>query len=398
MDSNKTLLTKDQLIIKKCLKSYLTGKKYYSTDMDKSYEYFKQCIKILDDVKKNVSIKNNFADIIEETETECSKFITMAIEKTIEKPLTKRTFLPSDNSNKELFEIIETGNIQKLKEYNYGSINFKSTNENGLTPLHYAIKFGDVTFLKQSFKLGACIDQTNKFGHTLLEFACLENDPNMINFLALCGANMKKHLKFREGKKYFNNGNQIDIALIQKIMMEKESQSNVVKHLGFLFNHIKETEPIDIDYCDPTNSTISMKKILFIELVKKMDNYLDQINPESAQTYINIIKEELSYDLAFKLGCPTNKLEIILYNLVPFINYVDPANPTENDNLKLNWLISVEIKYIILKILKNKTKINTSELKQELMDLLYLSYIKPDIIPEGMIQIIVLQWISKIKV
>ena len=33
--------------IKKCLKSYLTGKKYFDTDKNKAFEYFKQCIKIL---------------------------------------------------------------------------------------------------------------------------------------------------------------------------------------------------------------------------------------------------------------------------------------------------------------------------------------------------------------
>ena len=32
--------------INKCLKSYLIAKKYYDTDIDKSYDYFKQCIKI----------------------------------------------------------------------------------------------------------------------------------------------------------------------------------------------------------------------------------------------------------------------------------------------------------------------------------------------------------------
>lgn len=392
MDTNKSNLTKDQLIVKKCLKSYLTGKKYYETDMDKSYEYFKQCIRILNDMKeKNIPIDNNFANIIEETETECSKFLTLAIEKTIEKPINKTVFTSSDN--KELFEIIETGNIQKLKDYSYGSIDFNVYNEQGLTPLHYAIKFGDVSFLKQSFKLGACIDQTSKFGHTLLEFACLEKDPNMINFLITHGSDMKKHLKFREGKKYFNGGNQIDIPLIEKIIMDFDNdnqQSQTIKQLGFLFNFIKETESIHIEYCEPNNSTVSKRKILFVELVKKLDKYLETIGKEQADTYISIIKEELNYDLSFKLGCPTDKLQIILYNLVPFIEY--------HDNLRLNWLISMEIKYIILKILKNKIRINTSQLKQELTELLYISYIKPEIIPEGLVQLIVLQWIYKIKV
>ena len=68
------------------------------------------------------------------------------------------------------------------------------------------------------------------------------------------------------------------------------------------------------------------------------------------------------------------------------------------DNLKLNWILSLEIKYLILKILKNKTKINTKQLKDELSELLFNSYVKPEIIPDGMIQVIVLQWLNKIKV
>jgi hypothetical protein len=117
---------------------------------------------------------------------------------------------------------------------------------------------------------------------------------------------------------------------------------------------------------------------------------VNDFDDDKRKTFINILKEELSYDLTFKLGCPINKIEILLYNLVPFIDY--------NNKLSLNWLISLEIKFIILKILKNKIKINTNQLKKELTDFLYLSYIKPEIIPEGLIQIIVLQWVSKIKV
>ena len=117
---------------------------------------------------------------------------------------------------------------------------------------------------------------------------------------------------------------------------------------------------------------------------------INDFEEDKRRTFINIIKEELSNELIFKLGCPLNKIEILLYNLVPFINY--------DHNLSINWLISLEIKFIILKILKNKIKINTSELKRELKEYLYLSYISPQIIPEGLIQIIVLQWICKIKV
>ena len=382
IDNNKRVL--------KCLKSYLTAKKYYSIDTDKSMEYFKQCIKILNELKeKKIKIMDNLVDIIDETETECSKYLTQAITNIIDKPIIKK--LKSSNNNNELFELIEIGDICKLKSFNYGDIDFNIINEYGLTPLHYAIKFGDTRFLCQLFKLGACIDQTNKFGHTLLEYACLEKDPNMINFLTAYGADMKKHLEFRDGKKYFNNSQQIDIALIEKKIMESSKDIDwEIKYLGFIFDYILSDNYIDIDYCNTTNSTISIGKITVKNLIKKLDLMIHKWPLDSKNTFINILKEELVNQLAFKLGCPYKPLEIILYNLVPFIEI--------GYKLKLNWLLSLEVKFLILKILKNKICINTKELKNELIELLYLSYIKPEIVPEGLIQTIVLQWIYKIKV
>ncbi len=374
----------------KCLKSYLTAKKYYESDIEKSLEYFKQCIKILNDFKEaNVKVTENLVGIIDETETECSKYITQAITTTIDKPNIKK--VKSPDADNELFELIEMGDIHKLKSYDYGDIDFNIINDYGLTPLHCAIRFGDTSFLRQAFKLGAGIDQANKFGHTLLEYACLEKDPNMINFLTAYGADMKKHLEFREGKKYFNKTNYIDIALLEKKIMESSNVSNWnIKHLSWIFNFLKPEDEIDISFCNPTNSTIPIKPITIRELIIKLDLMIENFTPESRNTYIDIIKDELSHTLAFKLGCPLKPLEILLCNLVPFLE--------EPFSLKINWIISLEVKFLILKILKNKIRINTKELKQELSELLYLSYIKPEIIPEGLIQIIVLQWVNKIKV
>ena len=384
----------EDLRIKKCLKSYLTAKKYYETDIDKSFEYFKQCIHILNDLKdKNIPIKEDLVNIIDETETECSKYLTNTIEKTMDRAMNRYDNQANKTSN-DLFELIETGKFDKLKEYKFGEINFNINNEDGLTPLHYAIKFGDTSFLKQAFKLGATIDQTNKFGHTLLEYACLEKDPNMINFLLLYGADMKKHLLFREGKKYFNSGKQIDNLLLEKYIIEYENKlSNSfpeIKYLNFIFNYINENEIIDLAYCEPNNSIVLSNTISVNNLIKKLDMLIDTFNNDARNTFINILKEELQYDLTFKLGCPINKIEIILYNLVPFINF--------NENLKLNWLLCLEIKFIILNILKKKVNINTKQLKNELIEIIHNSYIKSEIVQEGFIKIIILQWIYKIKV
>ena len=376
--------------IQKCLKSYLTGKKYYTSDTDKSFEYFKQCIKILNELKEqNIKITDGLEDIINETETECSKYLTQTISNMIDKPYIKK--IKSFDSDNELFDFIETGDLDKLKKFSYGNINFNIYNDSGLSPLHHAIKFGDTSFIKQSLKLGACIDQTNKFGHTLLEYACLEKDPNMIMFLSSYGADMKKHLEFREGKKYFNNSNQIDITLIEKKIMDiNDINDHDIIHLNFLFNYMDPSESIDIDFCDPKNSTILADKITFIDFVKKLDWFVNNLDLDSQITFLTILKEEITNDITLKLGCPTKPIEIILYNLVPFINY--------KFNLRLDWLISLEIKFMILKVLKNKVKINTKELKRELTELLYQSYIKPEILPDGIIQTLVIQWLYKIKV
>ena len=306
--------------INKCLKSYLIAKKYYNSDTDKSFEYFKQCIKILNEMKENnIKVDDQLASIIEETETECSKYLTNSIKKSIDLPIIKNNNSQQENN---LFEIIETGNIDKIKKYNYGELNFNILNEHGFTPLHFAIIFGDTSFIKYSLKLGACIDQTNIYGHSLLEFACLEKDPNMINFLLHYGANMKKHLTFRKNKKYFNSGHEMDIILLEIFILESYNTPNYqIKYLDWIFEYFKENEFINVELSKKNNSTISESKINFKIFIEKLDQLLDNIDITSRNTFIDIIKEELKYDLIFKLGCPNKKMDIILYNLAPFINY-----------------------------------------------------------------------------
>ena len=110
--------------INKCLKSYLIAKKYYNSDTNKSFEYFKQCIKILNEMKEhNIKVDDKLASIIEETETECSKYLTNTIKKSIDLPIIKNNNSQQENN---LFEIIETGNIDRIKNYNYGELKFNT--------------------------------------------------------------------------------------------------------------------------------------------------------------------------------------------------------------------------------------------------------------------------------
>lgn len=357
----------DKIKIKKCLKSYLSGKKYFDTDKNKAFEFFKQSLKYLYDIKD----PKHYKDIIQETETECNKYITLTVEQTIEKQTNIE--LP----NIDLFEIIETGNISAFKDIKAQQLNFKIYNEEGDTPIHKAVRFGDTTFLKNSFKLGSSVDITNKDGYSALEIACLERDPNMMEFLLRNGADMKKHLFFRDGvKRYNNQTNYMDIAIILKIVL-LYPEVEILDDLKFVFDFIEKDTLINLD------------DIKFETFIKCLSSLLLKINQDYKNTYLELLRDELIYTLKTSLGCPNNKLELLLILLIPFIEY--PFN------LTLDWYLNLELKYIIIKLLKKANGINT-ELKTILTDYLWDNYIKTNIISEDYLGNLVLQWISKIKV
>jgi len=395
----------------KCLKSYLTAKKYYDSDIDKSLEYFKQCIKCVNIVKQTDKIQ--YWELLEETENECIKYITLSILYLINKPFDTQIKDSKDNSIHQttieplnLFNIIETGEINYMKQFKYGEIDFKLYNDNGLTALHYAIKYGDTRFIKEALILGASIDEINANGHTLLEYACLETDPNMISFILLYGADMKKHLIFREGKKYTNKGDQIDIVLIEKYICENYNDINSLqnrefsndssynlKYLKWLSKYLDFNVNSSIRYSDLYYKTQKNNIVQFItiyDIIKYLDKLLDSLNEISRNTYIDIIKEEIIYDLNYDLGCPKCKLDIILYYLIPFINYANDIN--------LQWVLSLEIKYLIYKIINMQTKIDTKQFKYLLKELIYEKYVATNLIREGYAQILLYQWILKIKI
>ena len=256
-------------------------------------------------------------------------------------------------------------------------MNFNIYDEDGNTPIHKAIKYGDTTFLKTVFKLGASIDIVNKTGNTALEFACLEKDPNMIEFLLKNGSNMKKHLLFRDGnKKNISHQNYIDSSIILKIIFSY-NESNNYDQLNFMLDIFKQ------------NDLIGFNNYTYLDLIKHLNTLLNKINEDNKNTYLMIIREELTYPLKKSLGCPYNKLEILLTYLIPFIEY-----PFD---LSMDWIINLELKYIIIKILKEKSTLN-NEIKNDLLNFLWKNYIKNNILHEEYLGNLISQWVSKIKV
>jgi superfamily I DNA and RNA helicase len=60
-------------IVKKCLKSYLVAKKYYNDDIDKSYQYFKQCKILLEQLKKYTNPQKSYYEKNKEVINEKAK-------------------------------------------------------------------------------------------------------------------------------------------------------------------------------------------------------------------------------------------------------------------------------------------------------------------------------------
>ena len=177
------------VLLKRTIKNLINGKKKYNQEnKKKALEYFKQSLDLLSEIKNNHDLIKH-KKILDETETECNKYLIL----TIESSIVNNDIKKNSSTIKLLYNNLETGNITEIKKYKCGEINFTEL-INNQTILHWAIKFGDSHFLIEAFKLGARIDTTNSNGNTLFEFACLEQDPNMIEFLGLFGANMQKHL------------------------------------------------------------------------------------------------------------------------------------------------------------------------------------------------------------
>jgi ankyrin repeat protein len=371
-------------LLKKYYKTFIIGKKTFDCDKDKACEYIKESLIMLDNLKKtHQNDITKYSNILNETENESCKLLNSRVEYYLE---TENNSNNNDIDYVKLFKSIEKGDISEIKKYNINQINFRKLYKNQ-TLLHYALKFGDITFLKYCFKLGANIDIPNGSGNSLLEYACLEKDPNMISFLLKNGANMKKHLYFRDDVvKNLNLNDSIDIAILCKIVIKLKDFFLDYEKNNLISNKISEIKKyLDLDeLIGYNNNTIN-------DLINNIEYLLNKIDKDSSDTYLNIIDDEIKYNLKNQLlGCPSNKKDILLVNLVPFINY--PFN------LNINWILSLELKYIIKKNIKNKNLIDSNEIKINIVDELWDKYIKTEIVEEDYLGTIISQLITKIKV
>ena len=344
----------DEENLKNAIKLYNAGKKYYNLNKEKAKQYFEQSLEKLGYLK---GLNNQ---LIQTTEAECIKYLNIP-----------------DN----VFELVTKNDLNKIKNIEF--INFREINENGNTLLHHAIDVGDTGILKELLKKGGMIDTVNGNGNTLLEYACLKKDPNIIEFMANHGANMQKHLFFRKGdNKIYLNKSDIDMAIILKIIIvnrlksknlenEKLDKSNYSSFI-FLEKYFNLSELIGFDKYTVRDMLIGLHQMFN--------------NKESYKSYSQIINEELiEFENNKHMKCIYTKIDIILSNIVPFINY--PFN------IASIFIVKNEIKYLM----KNILRYNKKDFKNILMTKLFDYYIQTGLFPEDYIGIIVYNILSKIN-
>ena len=355
--------------IKKCLKSYLKG----NNNDDKSYKYLNKSLKYLNNIKNKKIITNEYEDILTETEIECTKKISSINMNNISiiENLSVNNSMDSSNNTINLFDVINKGEIIELNNNN--NYNLYEFDEDGNTPAHKLILFGDTTLLKKLLLFGLPIDIVNVNGNTLLETAALHKDNNIINFLLQYGSNMEKHLFFREDKyDVVSNMNHIDYSIVLKIIFT-HNKCDYIMDLNFLFKYFNKNDKIGFN--NMTNN----------DLISCLETLLNTLDVEYKNTYINILKEELEYKLLNLQICPNNLLEILLTYLIPFINYKFVIN--------IDWYIKYELKYIIINILKKNINI-----KKNLKKYLLENYINNNLYLKNYICNQISFWVSKIKI
>ena len=213
--------------------------------------------------------------------------------------------------------------------------------QDGHTPLHIAIKNGDLKILTLLLKYEGNINLLTKYGFTLFEYACLQKDPVTINYLQNHGASMDKHLDLRDKFTLEISHDDLDDIIILKnnILSKKNS-------FYFIPENIYRSNKID--------QPAGIKNFLIKDILLHLETFLEKIDSNKRYNYLKIISQEFEeYDNCNKkLTCPKNMITLITYNLAPFINY--------QYNYSSNWLINLEISFSLKKLLKENVsnKIN----------------------------------------
>ena len=308
---------------------YNLSEKYFERDIVKSNKIY---IKILKKINEDSDIELSNNDI-------------KKIKKNVKKKLK---FI-------KLYKRILTGDIEYFK--NIQNINSKLYSIKNYNLAHLCIDTGDKEILRYLFIKGIPINIINN-NQTLFEYALKKEDPNIINFLINVGCTLEKYIFIRKNTPdIILNYDDIDMIILEKILLFNTNKSKTIN-----FNNIENNFDFLKKYID-LNTPLGINNFTLNNLIDGL-NFMFK-NKNSYYTYRKILEEELSYNLMTEYYCPKRKLDIILINLIPFINY--PFKVTSN------FLILNELRFII------KTLKNNKNFKNNLYNYLISNYVQKNI-------------------
>jgi hypothetical protein len=251
---------------------------------------------------------------------------------------------------------IRKGNLQFFE---YIDINQDVLDMFEINPFHFALNMGDTKILKKLLEFTSINNiNFNDNNLTLLEKACLNKDTNSIEFLQNFGANMEKHIIFRESK-YKLKIDCLDIANLCYFILNLKI-NNKIKKLQFLEDYLDFEEEYPFE-------NIKIKKIIQgIEIL--LEDKLDE--------YIKLIKMDL---LLVENNC---NFEILIFYLIPFLeNKLNYPFNIENEKLILTELFYL----ILLNYDKNKFK---NDYKKNIYNKLNEYYLDKKILKEDYLGIL----------
>jgi ankyrin repeat protein len=287
----------------------------------------------------------------------------------------------SINNKSSVFDVIQMGNINVLKSLtNNSAIDWIFYNEEGITPLHKAIICGDINSAKLILKSGGKINQPSLNGNTSLEIACMEKDPNTIQFLINNGANINKHNMIREiiKNKSILTTNLETIIVMLYLLPQNKQWMDYDNDLDFLHS-IKEIPYLLEGY---TNHQV-IKLILYNTKYGKLTH--------CKNTIYSIIKDEFQEINKYNdLICPCCPLDNILLSLIPLLE----MKLTSDVEWLLNHEILSSINIFKQKILYNKNFTSCIQtIKTDLLNKMFIDYIVSKICTTDYIDNVINMWI-----
>lgn len=361
--------------LKLALKAYKKAQEFKTIDRKKSTLYLYKSLQTLGNLKsKN---EDKYKDIITETEMKCKDLLDSTIKQT-ETEHYSREFIE---------EKLINGDLDFFKKHSFHTKTILKFNNKGNTLVHEAIELGDSSVVKILLcNNDVSLSSLNIKGHTLLEHAVFCKDSNMAEFLINHGADIEKISFYRNNKKIQLKlkVNNIDVACLLKILvLNSPGENKIDERLLFLNDHFGFDKE-----CGIGNFTF---KTVMLGISHLLLDYLD--------TYTEILKEELNFALRKSISCYRSKLEILMYNILPFMEI-----KLKDVGLKYTFTISSEnmivreLRYSLSKQIKNK-KISeiTDKDKMEFVNKIYKDYVNSGLYKEDYIGIQINKILRKLK-